>query len=110
MRIIVYAFHERRILRYDPARSTSTSSRIDSREAALRRTLRNVLYHPVLAIALFVLLAGAARFAPGPWWDGPVLEVRPELPAPSGHITDPPKYKAEVKEKVAQVDTTRTTR
>jgi lysophospholipase L1-like esterase len=64
---------------------------------------------PVQAILAFVLLAFLAWNVPSPWWEGRVLQLRPNLPDPSGNFFARQTEQKEVEQEVAEVDLDDTT-
>lgn len=70
----------------------------------LRRFLDIFTKKPVQTVIFFGLLALTARFLAAPWWEGPVLQVRPELPDPSGQFVKAPEEDETVKQELATVD------
>lgn len=59
---------------------------------------------PVQTALLFGALALVSQLIPAPWWEGPLLSVRPELPDPSGAFVAAPDQRETVKQELAQVD------
>jgi len=72
---------------------------------ALHRKVLDILEKkPVQTVVFFGLLALTARFLAAPWWEGPVLTVRPTLPDPSGAFVKAPEEDEEVRQELATVE------